>query len=234
MRKRHSLFIAAAAALLLSGLNASSQQQRHTLTYAPGKTIALSVPAGLDIDIVARGIPRARFFAKSPDGRIFVTAMHSLDDNRLGSIIILDGWDGLSRSFGHVTHYLDHLHNPNSVAFWTDPKTGQSWLYVALTDKLVRYAYHAGDLKPSAAPQMLMRFPDYGLNYKYGGWHLTRSIAIGQAGPASRLFVSVGSSCNYCQEREVARASIIRMDMDGGRKGHRSRSSKRGGSAFHS
>lgn len=215
MPKRHPLFIAVSSALILNGLNVSSQQQRHTLTYAPGKTITLSLPAGFDIDIVAHGLPRVRFFAKAPDGRIFVTAMHSIADNRLGSIIILDGWDDKSRSFTHISHYLHHLHNPNSIAFWTDPKTAQSWLYVALTDKLVRYAYHSGDLAPTAAPQTLIRFPNYGLNYKYGGWHLTRTIAIGPAGGAERVFVSVGSSCNYCQEREVARASIISMDMDG-------------------
>ena len=38
-----------------------------------------------------------------------------------------------------------------------------------------------------------------------------------QAGNSSRIFVSVGSSCNYCQEREVARASVISMDPDGGK-----------------
>jgi glucose/arabinose dehydrogenase len=86
---------------------------------------------------------------------------------------------------------------------------------VALTDKLVRYAYHAGDAAPASPAETLMRFPDYGLNYKYGGWHLTRTVAVGEADGAPRIFVSVGSSCNYCQEREVARASILSMDPDG-------------------
>jgi glucose/arabinose dehydrogenase len=192
------------------------QQQKHTLTYAPGKSITLSLPAEFDINVSAKGIRRARFFAQSPDGRVFVTAMHDLADNRLGSVLILDGWDEKTHTFARTIKYLDHLHNPNSVAFWTDEKTGESWLYVALTDKLVRYAYHAGDVAPSGPPQTLIRFPDYGLNYKYGGWHLTRTIAVGKVGNASRIFVSIGSSCNYCQEREAARASIVSMDPDGG------------------
>ena len=53
--------------------------------------------------------------------------------------------------FTRVVHYLDHLRNPNNLAFWTDPATHQSWLYLPLTDKLVRYKYKAGDNAPSSA-----------------------------------------------------------------------------------
>jgi glucose/arabinose dehydrogenase len=196
-------------------LAARAQQQPHTLAYAPGKSITLSLPAEFDINIAAHGIRRPRFFAQSPDGRIFVTSMLNLSDNRLGAVIILDGWNDQTHTFARTIRYLAHLHNPNSIAFWTDSKTGQSWLYVALTDKLVRYAYRAGDIAPNAPPQTLILFPDYGLNYKYGGWHLTRTVAVADVGNVPRIFVSIGSSCNYCQEREVARASILSMDPDG-------------------
>lgn len=59
---------------------------------------------------------------------------------------------------------------------------------------------------------MLATFPDYGLNYKYGGWHLTRTVAVGVGG---KIYVSVGSSCNACVEKEEVRASILEMDADG-------------------
>ncbi len=156
-----------------------------------------------------------RFFARATDGRVFATGMYSLADNTNGSIFILDGWDEQKHRFAKVIHYLDHLRNPNSIAFWTEPATKQSWLYIALTDKLVRYKYSAGDTKPSSDPETLIRFPDYGLSYKYGGWHLTRTIAIAQVENKTRIFVSAGSSCNYCQEREVLRAAIVAMDPDG-------------------
>src|SRR6185295_17337028 len=45
-----------------------------------------------------------------------------------------------------------------------------------------------------------------------GGWHLTRTILIGGNG---KLYVSVGSSCNACEEKEEVRASILEMDSDG-------------------
>lgn len=190
-------------------------QKPHTLTYASGKSITLSLPDSFDINIAASGLRRVRFFAQAPDHRIFATGMYNLADNSNGSIFILDGWDEHSKTFAKVIHYLDHLRNPNSIAFWTDPGTKQSWLYIALTDRVVRYMYAAGDIKPSSQPETLIRFPNYGLSYKYGGWHLTRTIAIAQVENKARIFVAAGSSCNYCQEREVLRAAIVAMDPDG-------------------
>jgi glucose/arabinose dehydrogenase len=55
------------------------------------------------------------------------------------------------------------------------------------------------------------------LDYKYGGWHLTRTIAFS---PAGKLYVSVGSSCNACDEKEEIRAAIIEMNADGTKQRH--------------
>jgi glucose/arabinose dehydrogenase len=192
-----------------------SQVSAHTLSYAPGKAITLSLPSGLDINIAASGLQRVRFFAQSPDGRIFATGMHDRSDNTRGSVFILDGWNPQTHTFARVTTYLDHLRNPNNLAFYTDGH-GQAWLYLPLTDRLLRYKYNAGDTTPSSPPQLLMRFPDYGLNYKYGGWHLTRTVAIAKLNGETRVYVAAGSSCNYCREREVMRAAIVSMNPDGG------------------
>lgn len=208
------------AAAALCSVSAHAQLPRqplqpHTLNYTPGKSITLSLPANLDIDIAASGLRRVRFMAQSPDGRIFATGMYNLADNTRGTVFIFDGWNPQTHRFTHVTHYLDHLRNPNNLAFWTDPASHQTWLYLPLTDKLVRYQYSAGDQHPASAPETLIRFPDYGLNYKYGGWHLTRTVAIAALHGRTRVYVSAGSSCNYCQEREVLRAAVVSMNPDG-------------------
>ncbi len=195
---------------------ASAQQQAHTLTVAPGKSITLSLPARLDIAVAATKLPRVRFFAPSPDGRVFATTMYSLADNRRGAVYVLEGFDAQTHGFTKVTPYLEHLRNPNSLAFYTDEKK-QAWLYLALTDRLVRYKYSAGDSAPTGPPQLLTRFPDYGLGYKYGGWHLTRTVAIATLHGRPRVYVATGSSCNYCKELEAVRASVVSMDPDGGR-----------------
>lgn len=188
----------------------------HTLHYAPGESITLSLPAALDIAVVASGLHRVRFLAEAPDGRVFATGMWNLADNNRGSIFILDGWNARTQRFGRITTYLDGLRNPNNLVFWTDPATGKSWLYLPLTDCLERFPFRAGDTHPSGPAETLIRFPDYGLNYKYGGWHLTRTVAIARLHGRTRVFVAAGSSCDYCREREVIRATVTAMDTDGG------------------
>lgn len=203
------------AFLILVTTTSQIAQTSHTLTYAPNKQITLKLPEPFDISIAATGLRRVRFFAKSPDGRIFVTTMHDLGDNHLGGVYILEGWNEQTHRFTHITRYLYHLRNPNNLAFYTDPATKQSWLYLPLTDRLVRYKYNSGDDAPTSAPETLISFPDYGLHYKYGGWHLTRTIAVASTRSTTRIYVAVGSSCNYCQEDEVLRASVVSMDPDG-------------------
>ena len=208
--------IALGLILCAAGCLSCAAQTAHALAYAPGKSITLTLPDEFDIHVAASGLRRVRFFAQSPDARIFATGMHDLSDNRQGSVLILEGWDEKTHTFTRVTHYLDHLRNPNNLAFWTDPATRQSWLYLPLTDKLVRYKYNPGDNAPASEPETLMRFPDYGLSYKYGGWHLTRTVAVARVRGAARIVVAAGSSCNYCREREVLRAAVVSMDPDGG------------------
>jgi glucose/arabinose dehydrogenase len=137
--------------------------------------------------------------------------MYNLTDNKRGVVYVLDEFDQASGTFKKVTQYLQGLRNPNSIAFYRDPQ-GVDWFYLALTDRMLRYQYSAGENTPSAKPEVLTTFPDYGLSYKYGGWHLTRTIAIGGNG---KIYVSVGSSCNACEETEEVRASILEMDPDG-------------------
>ena len=210
------------AALLIFSFDTAAQRRTPTRNEAArlvpnrvrlsgGKSFDLNLPEGFALSVAADGMKRVRFMAESPDGRVFVTDMYNLADNKRGAVYILDGFDPATRRFAKVTPYLTRLRNPNSVAFHTDAR-GLHWLYLALTDSLLRYRYEPGDDKPRSTPELLATFPDYGLNYKYGGWHLTRTIAFG---PGGKLYVSVGSSCNACVEKEEVRASVLEMDADG-------------------
>lgn len=206
--------------ILLSATGIPAQQLKpHPIQLANGKSLVLNLPSKFTINVAAQGLKRVRFMAMSPDNRVFVSDMHDLGDNSLGRVYILDGWDGKTGTFAKITTYLDHLRNPNNVAFYTesarDRKPAQSWLYVPLTDRLLRYKYNAGDVAPSSSPEVLGHYPDYGLNYKYGGWHLTRTVALATLHGKTRLYVTVGSSCNACQEKEEVRATLTVMDPDG-------------------
>jgi len=177
-----------------------------------GRNFKLNLPAEFQIIPAAEGFRRVRFFAKAPDGRIFVTDMYNLADNKRGVIYILDGWNAESGKFARVIPYMTGLHNPNSVQFYRDA-TGQDWIYIAETGKLTRRKFTRGEEKPADQnPQTLATFPDYGLSYKYGGWHLTRTVAFA---PDGKMYVSVGSSCNSCVEKEDVRATVLEMNADG-------------------
>lgn len=182
------------------------------VTLKSGKSFSLKLPEGFEIIPAAEGFKRIRFFAKSPDSRIFVTDMYDLTDNTKGKIYILDALDAETGKFGKIETYLSGLKNPNSVQFYSD-ENGQDWIYIAETDKLTRRKFKRGETAPTdTKPQTLATFPDYGLSYKYGGWHLTRTIAFS---PDGKLYVSVGSSCNACDEKEKERATVLEMNADG-------------------
>ncbi|NNE97425.1 MAG: glucose/sorbosone dehydrogenase [Pyrinomonadaceae bacterium] len=205
--------------LLIPAIDAFAQTAlvSQTVQLKNGKTFDLKIHRDFAIIPAAEGLKRVRFFAKSPDGRIFVTDMFNLTDNKKGKVYILDNFDKTTGKFGKINTYMSGLRNPNSVAFYTD-EIGQDWFYLAETDKLTRRRFRKGETEPTdKQPEVLAKFPAYGLSYKYGGWHLTRTIVFGNNG---KLYVSVGSSCNACNEKrsEPFRATILEMNPDGAKR----------------
>jgi glucose/arabinose dehydrogenase len=181
----------------------------HSIQLKNKLSFNLKIPEGYNISVAIEGLSRPRFFALSPDGRLFVTELHDRTDNKKGRVLILENWNENQKRFENVITYLDQLHNPNQVAFYT--KNGQHYIYVAETEKLSSFVYQTGDSKPSSPGKVIATFPDYGLGYKYGGWHLTRSLSFHN----DKLYVSIGSSCNACVETGEVRATVIEMDPDG-------------------
>jgi glucose/arabinose dehydrogenase len=208
----HRILVVILAVVTLSVIGHGQKLLPQAIKQKSGKSFSLNVPTGFEIIPAAEGLKRVRFFAKAPDGRLFVTDMYNLTDNKRGVIYILDGWNETTGKFAKVIPYITGLHNPNSVQFYRDAG-GQDWIYIAETEKLTRRKFTSGEEKPTdPRPETLATFPDYGLSYKYGGWHLTRTVAFS---PSGKLYVSVGSSCNSCEEKEKVRATVLEMDPDG-------------------
>ena len=194
-----------AAAMVMNDVSTLPEMETHSIHLQKGGDFALRVPKGYNICVAYEGLRRLRFLTRSPDGRLFATDMFNTSDNKRGKVYIFEGWDSTAHRFDTAHVYLEGLHNPNQVAFYKD------FIYVSETGKLSRYPYHTGDTVPSAPAEQVAAWPDYGLDYKYGGWHLTRSLAFHD----SKLYVSIGSSCNACIEKEDVRATIQEMDPDG-------------------
>jgi glucose/arabinose dehydrogenase len=86
------------------------------------------------------------------------------------------------------------LSRPYGLAFH------DGWMYVGETHQVVRFrgpSYERGEV-------VVPRLPT--------GGHWTREIVFGQDG---MLYVSVGSSCNICEEDDARRAAVVRYRPDG-------------------
>jgi len=56
----------------------------QTVTLKNKLAFTLRIPQSYKITPAAEGLERPRFFAKSPDGRLFITDMHYRSDNKKG------------------------------------------------------------------------------------------------------------------------------------------------------
>jgi glucose/arabinose dehydrogenase len=90
-----------------------------------------------------------------------------------------------------VVTVADHLNAPQGLAF-IDNK-----LYVANQDGVVI-------LQPDGVKQIISNLPS--------GGHTLKTVKLG---PDGFLYVSVGSSCNVCDETDPLRASILRYTVEG-------------------
>src|SRR5947199_9790636 len=100
------------AALLLFSAGVGARQSVRPLKLTPrrvslsgGRSFSLNLPEGFAVSVAAEGLRRVRFMSKSPDGRVFVTDMYNLTDNKRGAVYILDGFDAARKSFKKVTPY---------------------------------------------------------------------------------------------------------------------------------
>jgi len=143
----------------------------------------LALPAGFRIEVFSADLHGPRKMLPAANGDVFVSEPSS------GRISILhptkDGRQAARRDV-----YVEGLRQPFGLAFYPNAEQPQ-WLYVAETNRVTRYAYRTGDLRPRAAAEVVVpELPN-------GGGHSTRDIAFSADG--ARLFVSVGSASNVAE-----------------------------------
>ncbi|MBI2063715.1 MAG: PQQ-dependent sugar dehydrogenase [Candidatus Yanofskybacteria bacterium] len=181
----------------------------------------LTLPDGFAIRKFADGLDGPRVITFDSKDRMLVS------ETKAGRVIKLEDTDG-DGSAETKTVLLKGLRSPHGLAFYEDPKTKKVYLYVAETHQVVRYVYNVkdGDIDEAqkTAPQNIANLPA-------DGRHFTRTIAFGPnfrkeqivAGQSevntqvpTKLYISVGSSCDVCVETETwKRAAILESDPDG-------------------
>src|SRR3989344_5694069 len=148
----------------------------------------LTLPAGFSIEILAKDLAGARVLVFDNEGNAWVSQTST------GVITKLEIQNGKVISQNAV---FRNLNKPHGLAF--DPEA-PNILYVAEEDKISKLR-----LGSEAAPEKIISLPA-------GGGHFTRTIGFG---PDGRLYVSFGSSCNVCHEKDERRAKIFSLNKDG-------------------
>jgi len=144
------------------------------------------------MDVFAAGLGSPRFMAVSPSGDLFVSVPAR------GQVVVLPDRDGDGKADRTVV-FADGLSRPHGLAFH------EGFLYVAETGAVVRFPYRPGDEAGGKPATVVPDLPK-------GSGHWTRTIAFG---PDGKLYVSVGSSCNVCEETNPRRAAVLQFNADG-------------------
>lgn len=135
---------------------------------------------------------RPRLMTFGPDGVLYVAMLE-------GNIILgLPDRDKDGYADGYETVAIA-LNKPNSIE-WHD-----AWLYVAEEDKIERFS--EPDLNGLLTKREVI-VP----NLPHDGGHDTRTLHFG---PDGKMYVSVGSECNFCAEPDPRRGTILRFEPDG-------------------
>ncbi len=165
-------------------------------------------PAGFRVQVYAEGgFQEPRLIRTAPNGDFF------LADSKAGQVVVLRGTgpDGGVQMRETFATGLDH---PFGISFY--PATNPKWVYVANTTSVVRFAYKAGDMKATGAPETVVPvLPGYA--QLRGGGHWTRDVAFSKDG--KRMFISVGSGSNVddpdTHPREFHRADVLEYTPEG-------------------
>jgi glucose/arabinose dehydrogenase/cytochrome c2 len=158
----------------------ASNNPRIVARPADGK---LAVPPGFRVEVFANGLAGPRKMLVAPNGDILVSEM------RGGRISVLHpAPDGARAAKTEI--YSQGLSLPFGLAFYPNAKNPQ-WLYVAETNRVIRYAYAVGNVAPSSPAEVVVPY------LPSGGGHSTRDIAFSADG--AQMFVSVGSGSNVAE-----------------------------------
>jgi glucose/arabinose dehydrogenase len=158
----------------------------------------LKLPPGFAWTVFAREVNGARVLALDPKGNLLVSLTSQ------GRVVALPDAnnDGVADA---VVTVLDGLDKPHGLAFGPGE---QPRLYVAETGRVSAYDYDPERLT-AAGEQKIADLPP-------GGRHVTRSLKFLPGPRDRRLLISVGSSCDACEEEDPRRATILAVDPDGG------------------
>ena len=167
---------------------------------APSETTVQSrfqLDEGFEVRLFAEGIPNARFMRFSPGGDLIVS------QPRVGRLVhVFRDLDGDGRSDGHKV-LIENLDRPHGFDF------RDQQLYIGEGGAIARVGFletGPDSIAVAGEPTRIVEGIPEGEN------HWSRTLRFG---PDGLIYLSVGSSCNVCEEKDPRRAAILRFNVDG-------------------
>ncbi|MEK7507198.1 MAG: PQQ-dependent sugar dehydrogenase [Patescibacteria group bacterium] len=199
----------------LAGYNVPPLEEPKTSEVNDPSLSFLNLPEGFEINVFAKNLENPRVLTFDPNGSVLVS------ETKAGRVVLLEnGENGIADTKKVL---LSGLNKPHGLAFYSSGNT--TYLYVAETQQVARYIY---DVKNKTV------IPAKGeniTNLPADGRHFTRTISFGpnfRETPLlpgkrgddtladTKLYISVGSSCDVCVEDTTwKRAAILESDPTG-------------------
>jgi glucose/arabinose dehydrogenase len=180
-----------ALAVLFSSPVCGEAQSTQPTEAPPPSPAPLKVPTGFQVGVYASGVTNGRLMAVGPDGVLYVARQSK------GDVVALPDRDKDGRADG-MEVVASGLARPHSVA------VRGGYLYIATNPTILRVKVSEG--KAAGSPEKVLDLPVSTTS------HWTRTIDFG---PDGKLYVSIGSSCNSCEEEDPRRTAILRYNADG-------------------
>ena len=153
---------------------------------------AINLPANFSISVFAAGMRSPRAMAFSDPSAIFVTDIGS------GEVKLLRDRNNDGEADEIIT--VDrNLRRPHGIELYEND------LYVAEEHQVVVYRDMTDEGNYDRKEIIIPNLPS-------GQGHSTRTVKIG---PDQKIYLSIGSSCNLCEESDSLRAAVVRYNSDG-------------------
>ena len=182
-----SIILLICLAISIFGQNPPPQTQPAT----PAQPADLKAPEGFKVSVFASEVTNARLMAISPDGVLYVARQSK------GDVVALPDLDKDGRA-DKMEIVASGMTRPHSVAFY------KGYLFIATNPAVFRLKYAAG--KTDGTPEKVVDLPVSTTP------HWTRTIGFG---PDGKMYVSIGSSCNLCEDEDARRTTIMQYNPDG-------------------
>ncbi len=167
-----------------------------------GSLDKINLPPGFKIEVFADALDGSSVSYPGPnpgprmmilkDDVLFVSI-----PNR-GKVVALPDRNGDKKADSVVT-FIEKLNKPHGIDY------NNGWFYIAEENRVIRVKESGNDLKADSGTLEVV------IDNLPTGGHFTRTVKIHN----NSLYLSMGSSCNVCYEKDERRAAITKCNTDG-------------------